>query len=103
MFDIWIGDIDLTQLVMIVTAVVILPVQLLLCFKVKSLIIRFIPLIALFILAVAAIITYKDAVGWDGLGLVLVMMYEAFMLLMCGFGWGIWGLSNVVKKIARNK
>ena len=98
MFDIWIGDSNLTQLVMIVTAVIILPIQLLLCFKVKSLIIRFIPIIALFILAVAAIIAYKDAVGWDGLGLVLVAIYEAFMLLMCGIGWGVWALVNVVKK-----
>lgn len=47
MFDIWMGDIDITLLMMIVTAVIILPVQLLLCFRVKSRIIRYSPIKAI--------------------------------------------------------
>ena len=106
MFDIWIGDINLAYILMIVSAVLILPVQLLLCFKVKSRIIRFIPVIALLIIAIIAIIRYANAIDWDGLGFVVVVMYEAFMLLMCGIGWGVWGiwvLVNAVKKKGNKK
>lgn len=103
MFDIWMGDMDITLLMMIVSAVIILPVQLLLCFKVKSRIIRFLPIIALFIIAVIAIIKYSNATAWDGLFFVAVVMYEAFMLLMCGIGWGIWALVNALKKIGNKK
>ena len=103
MFDIWLGDIDFTLLMMIVSAVIILPVQLFLCFKVKSRIIRFIPIIALFILAVIAIIKYSNVTAWDGLFFVVVVMYEAFMLLMCGIGWGVWALVKVLKKTGNKK
>lgn len=103
MFDIWMEDIDLTLLIMIFSMVIILPLQLLLCFKAKSRIIRFIPIIALFILAVIEIIKYATATAWDGLFFVVVVMYEAFMLFMCGIGWGIWAFVNAVKKADSKK
>ena len=45
MFDIWIGDIELTTLVLIVSVIVILPLQVLLCFKARSLFVRLVPVI----------------------------------------------------------
>ena len=43
MFDIWIGDVELTRCALIFSLVVLLPLQLLLCFKVKQKGIRLIP------------------------------------------------------------
>ena len=47
MFDVWMGDIELTTAVLIFSIIVLLPFQLLLCFKVKSKSIRLLPIILL--------------------------------------------------------
>lgn len=36
MFDIWVGDINLTLLVLVFSIIIVFPVQLLLCFRAKS-------------------------------------------------------------------
>ena len=45
MFDIYWGDIELTTLVLIVSVVLILPAQTLLCFRAKSLSLRLLPVL----------------------------------------------------------
>lgn len=47
MFDVWMGDIELTTAVLIFSVVVLLPIQLLLCFRVKSKAIRLLPVVLL--------------------------------------------------------
>ena len=47
MFDVWMNDIELTTAVLIFSIFILLPVQLLLCFKVKSSILRLLPVILL--------------------------------------------------------
>lgn len=44
MFDAWWGEAEFTTLVLNISIIVLLPVQLLLCFKVKSRITRYCPL-----------------------------------------------------------
>ena len=50
MFDIWMGDIELTTFVLIFSIIVLLPVQLLLCFKVKNKVICLLPVVNLLFL-----------------------------------------------------
>ena len=95
MFDIWIGDINLTVAVLAVSAAVLLPGQLLLCFKVKSRRLRFAPVVILFMAAMANIIMYLAASDWKRLTFAVGAVYIVFMMLMCGAGWIIWA---VVKK-----
>ena len=47
MFDIWMGDIELTTAVLVFSIIVLLPIQLLLCFRIKSKVIRLLPIILL--------------------------------------------------------
>ncbi|MBE5868783.1 MAG: hypothetical protein E7293_07500 [Lachnospiraceae bacterium] len=98
MFDVWIGDINLATFILIFSIIVLLPVQLLLCFKVKSKAIRLLPVI---VLSIAAIIFYcmgKSSNDWDGLGYLFLAIFTGFMLFMCGVGWGIWWLVNRKKQ-----
>ncbi len=98
MFDVYYGDIELTTLTLIISVVILLPIQLLLCFKVKSLSIRLLPIIILSVLAVAFIIMNLSTPGWDGLGYIFLAIYAGFMIFMCGIGWGIWAIINKKKK-----
>ncbi len=99
MFDIWMGDLELTTFTLIFSIAVLLPVQLLLCFKAKRNTIRLLPVILLSIAAVFLIVMAIVTAGWDGLGYLFLAIFTCFMLLICGTGWGIWW----IVKLIRNK
>ena len=98
MFDIWIGDIELTKLVLIVSVVVLLSLQLLLCFKVKNLLFRLLPIIILSVLTVAFVVMNSLIPGWDNLVYLFLAIFSGFMIFMCGVGWGIWAISAKAKR-----
>lgn len=97
MFDVWIGDRNLTVLAINIAIAIFLPLQLLLCFKVKSLGIRMSPIILLGVLAVAAIVMYCFNAGWSGLIYIFGVIYIGLAMLMCGIGWGIWAIVKVMR------
>ena len=98
MFDIWWGTVELTTLILIISVVVLMPLQVLICFKVKSLNVRLLPVICLSIVSVALVLAGLMAQGWDGLGYAILAAFTGFMLFMCGIGWGIWGIVRYIKK-----
>lgn len=98
MFDVWMGDIELTTAVLIFSLVVLLPIQLLLCFKVKSKAIRLLPIILLSIPTLILIVMSTTTQGWDGLGYIFLAVFTGFMMLICCVGWGIWAISKLIKK-----
>ena len=98
MFDVWMGDIELTTAVLIFSLVVLLPIQLLLCFKVKSKAIRLLPIILLSIPTLIFIVMSTTTQGWDGLGYTFLAVFTGFMMLICCVGWGIWAISKLIKK-----
>lgn len=98
MFDVWIGDIELTTVVLIFSITILLPVQLLLCFKVKSKAIRLLPVILLSIPTLIFIGMAIAIPGWDGLGYVFLAIFTGFMMFMCGIGWGIWAIAKLIRK-----
>jgi len=87
-FGLW--DFNATQIVLLIAAAVIFPLQLLLCFKVKSLILRLCPAF-LTILTLIALWISVFALGSFRLLLIgyLSVYYAAFFLLACGAGWCI--------------
>lgn len=98
MFDVWMGDVELTTLVLIFSIIVLLPIQLLLCFKVKSKAIRLLPVIVLSISTIIFALMSVAITGWDGLGYIFLAIFTGFMLFMCGIGWGIWTITRFAKK-----
>lgn len=81
-----------------VSVIILFPIQLLLCFKVKSRTVRLLPIIILSVLTAALVITALAVQGWDGLGYALFAIFTGFMLFMCGIGWGIWAISRCKKR-----
>lgn len=98
MFDVWMGNIELTTAVLILSTVILFPVQLLLCFKVKSKVIRLLPVILLSVLTLIFIGMAITIPGWDGLGYVFLAIFTGFMMFMCGIAWSIWAIAKFIKK-----
>lgn len=101
MFDVWLGDIELTTVVLNLSIAVLLPIQLLLCFMVKSKIIRLLPVIVLSVFTIFFVAMAVTTTGWDGLGYIFLAIFSSLMLLMCSIGWGIWAVIRFVKKKKR--
>ena len=97
MFDVWMG-VELTTFVLIFSAAVLLPIQLLLCFKVKKKAIRLFPIVVLFILMFIFSVMAVAVDGWDSLGYLFLAIFTGLMLIACGMGWGIWMISRFLKK-----
>ena len=98
MFDVWIGDVELTSLTINLAIAVFLPIQLLLCFKVKKRIIRLLPVIVLALLTINFSVNAIVAQEWDGLGNLFFAIYTGIALFMCGIGWGIWWIVKWCKR-----
>ena len=98
MFDVWAGDIELTTLVVIFAVLVLLPVQLWICMKVKNIMVKLLPAVLLFVLTTIFYCMGIASSGWDGLGYVVIAIFTGIMLLACGFGWGIWAVFSMVKR-----
>ncbi|MBQ7920085.1 MAG: hypothetical protein IJ324_09125 [Lachnospiraceae bacterium] len=98
MFDVWYGDVELTTLTLIMGIVLLLPIQLLLCFKVKSRTIRLLPVIILSVLVVTFIVMCLANPGWDGLVYIFLAIFAGIMMFMSGIGWAIWAIVKKIKK-----
>ena len=98
MGDMWIRDIEVTTLIAITSVLVVLPIQLLLCFKVKPIFLRLLPSILLTgttILLFAMMAASRD---WDAIGYAVLGVFSGVLLIFSGIGWGIWGLVALIGK-----
>lgn len=98
MFDVWSGNGELTIIALIVSVAVILPVQLLLCFKIRKIVIRLLPVMVLSVLTAVLSLLAAVTSGWDSLGYILLAVFTGIMLLVCGGAWGIWAIAKRMKK-----
>ena len=98
MFDIWQGDMGYTALILIASVVIVLPVQLFLCFKVRNLVIRLLPVIILSVLIGIFAIMVFSAHDLRVVGYILLAVYAGIMIFFCGIGWGIWAITKKIKK-----
>ena len=80
MFDIWWGEVNLTVLVLVASVLFLLPIQLLLCFKVKSLFARLFPVGLLAVAGGWFLLLFYAIPGWDGLGYIILTIYATFMV-----------------------
>lgn len=86
------------ELMLIASFIIIFTIQLLLCFKVKSRIIRMLPMIVLVFSGVVLFFeAQKIPAGWDRLGYAIFMIYDVYSIVICGIAWMIWAIMNCRK------
>ena len=98
MFDVWWGNTNLALVAFILSVVLVLPVQLLLCFKVKNRTICLLPIIFLLLLTALFIFLALSIPDIGAVGYAFFAVYTGFMIFMCGIGWGIWWIINRKKQ-----
>ena len=83
-------EIDFPTIVVFVSAIATLILQLLLCFKVKKILIKLLPIALLIITTIVFSICSASINGWDGLGYLFFAMLSVGLIFVCGIGWVIW-------------
>ena len=98
MGDMWIRDIEITSLIAISSVLVVLPIQLLLCFKVKSVFLRLLPSILLTVTTIFLFTMMTTSRDWDALGYAVLGVLSGVLLIFSGIGWGIWAIARCIRK-----
>mgnify|MGYP006923322861 CR=1 FL=1 len=92
-----------TDIFVLIVSVVFLLIQLLLCFKVKQMWIRLLPLLLFFVLTVGFAVTSLFLEDWDRFGVAVLALFSAFPLVACGVGFGVWWIVSRRKRNQHNK
>ena len=98
MYDFWIGDINIAPFLLIFTFVVVLPLQAILCLKVKSKITRLLPVIILSVLTIAAVVVATIGTGWNVIFYIVSAIYFGIMLAVCGVVWGVLAIVKCLRQ-----
>lgn len=78
-------------------AIIILPLQTLLCFRINNILIRLLPVIILSVTTIIFTVMSLIFNGWDGIALLFIAIFSGVMLFMCGIGWGIWAIARFIE------
>ncbi len=96
--DITIRDIDVTTVIAVSAVLVVLPIQLLLCFKVKKLLLRLLPTMLLAVTTVVFFAMMATAKDWDAIGYAILGVFSGVLLIFSGIGWGVWAVALFIRK-----
>ena len=98
MLDVWIGDVNLTVAVLALCFLVVLPGQLLLCFRVRSPALRLAPGLTALVLLALCLGLRLACPGRQSLLLTFLALYAAMILTVCVLAWVIWGLVRRLRR-----
>ena len=99
MFDVWLGDVELTEVIIYVSILIMIPLQLLLCFRVKKLWLKLLPSLSFIILIVFFLcLANQNSIGWDGIGYFILAIFAGILLTACALAWLIWLIWNLILK-----
>lgn len=83
----------------LVWVIIVLIIQSFLCFKVKSRIIRLLPIILCLLLVIAFVIRIAiTPPGWERFGCLLMIMQAIYTMAICGITWVIWAVAKHKRK-----
>ena len=83
-----------SEVFLLVLSIIILSVQILLCFKSRNNFIKLIPVILLLILIVVFSVLIFVFDGWDSIGFLFLAICSFTLLVVCGSGWVIWFIAR---------
>ena len=94
----WIRDAGIITLIAVTSILIILPVQLLLCFKVKKRFLRLLPPLVLTAATVFFLIMMRMATDWSAIGYAILGVFSGVLLISSGIAWGIWSIIKLIKR-----
>ena len=97
MFDLFARDTEIAVLIT-VSAVLVMSIQLALCFRAKKRLVKLIPTALFAAVAVTFYIMAITARDWVAFAYIIVAVFAGVMLLFSGIAWGVWVVAKLVKK-----
>ena len=88
-------EFDYTAVVVLISAIVTLLLQILLCFKSKRIWVKGLPAILLVLSTIVFSLCSARIGGWDAFGYLFFAFLSIGLIFVCGIGWAI---SVIVKK-----
>lgn len=98
MFDVHWGDLELTAFTLGVALLLVLPLQLVLCFKVRRRALRLLPAALFAGTAVVFLLMSAAVSNWTGVFYLVLAIFNGILLAACGLGWGIWAVARRSKR-----
>jgi hypothetical protein len=80
--------------ILIIGSLLVLAVQLLLCFKVKNIFLKLIPMILLIISTIALYVVGQSLDPWEGFAYGVLSAFSFIWLIVCGVCWGTWAIAG---------
>jgi len=102
MFDLFARDTELAVSIAASAILIILPIQLFLCFRVEKLLIKCLPTV---LFAVAAVAFYTMAItakDWGGFVYLILAVFSGVFLIFSGIAWAIFAVSKHSKRDIKN-
>ena len=97
MFDIHVGSLNIGEVLLVAVTPLTLLIQLLLCFKVKSLTVRLAPAAILALLLADFLVQMFLAGGMGGIAYLIFSLWVLVLLAVCGIAWAVWGISRLIR------
>ena len=98
MVDLWVRDTWIAALITVSAVFVVLPIQLILCFKAKKRLIKLLPTAVFAVATIAFYIMMITAKDWSAFEYVILAVFSVVLLMFSGIAWGIWAVLRLVKK-----
>lgn len=98
MIDVFTQDTVIVLLIAACAILIVLPIQLVLCFKAKKIFIKCLPTTLLAASTVAFYIMAITAKTWAALIYLIIAAFLGVSFIFSGIAWGIWASAKLIKK-----
>ena len=85
-----------TDVFILLVSIILVLLQVFLCFKVKKKSVRLMPVYLTLLLAVVFFVIGFILDGWDSVGFFFLSVCSMILLVCSGIGWGVW---EIIKKL----
>ena len=93
----------ITTIVVICSILFALTIQLLLCLKVKNILIRLLPSLLFTASTIYLFIMMKVTTDWGAIGYALLFLFSVVLLASVVVGWGVWGIIRLIRRVKRGE
>ena len=80
--------------ILIFGCLLVLAVQLLLCFKVKNVFLKLMPMVLLIIFTISLYVVGQSLDPWEGFAYGVLSAFSFIWLIVCGVCWGTWAIAG---------
>ena len=98
MFDLLARDTWIVLLIAAAAVLIILPLQLTLCFKAKRRLFRLLPTVLPALLSLVFYSIKYVVKDWSALVYAILAVFSGVMFVFSGLGWGIWAITKRIRK-----